>query len=112
MFQVLASQCLTALCASAGGGEGCTVAEQPEIDVLLNALLSPCFSVRDAALRVSFRSVHFNIFLKMVYHQEERFITDRESHHICWFSAVFLHSYSLYELSIMLSMYLSVTLGK
>uniref|UniRef100_A0A8C9ZZN5 GCN1 activator of EIF2AK4 n=1 Tax=Sander lucioperca TaxID=283035 RepID=A0A8C9ZZN5_SANLU len=50
-LQVLASQCLTALCASAGGGEGCTVAEQPEIDVLLNALLSPCFSVRDAALR-------------------------------------------------------------
>lgn len=53
VFQVLASQCLTALCASAGGEEGCTVAEQPEIDVLLNALLSPCFSVRDAALRVS-----------------------------------------------------------
>lgn len=53
VFQVLASQCLTALCASAGGGDGCTVAEQPEIDVLLNALLSPCFSVRDAALRVS-----------------------------------------------------------
>ncbi|KAM9360287.1 stalled ribosome sensor GCN1 [Symphorus nematophorus] len=50
-LQVLASQCLTALCASAGGGDGCTVAEQPEIDVLLNALLSPCFSVRDAALR-------------------------------------------------------------
>uniref|UniRef100_A0AAX7TIT7 TOG domain-containing protein n=1 Tax=Astatotilapia calliptera TaxID=8154 RepID=A0AAX7TIT7_ASTCA len=50
-LQVLASQCLTALCASAGGEEGCTVAEQPEIDVLLNALLSPCFSVRDAALR-------------------------------------------------------------
>ncbi|XP_042276928.1 eIF-2-alpha kinase activator GCN1 isoform X2 [Thunnus albacares] len=50
-LQVLASQCLTALCASAGGGEGCTVAEQSEIDVLLNALLSPCFSVRDAALR-------------------------------------------------------------
>ncbi|CAG02489.1 unnamed protein product [Tetraodon nigroviridis] len=50
-LQVLASQCLTALCASAGGGDGCTVAEQPEIDVLLNSLLSPCFSVRDAALR-------------------------------------------------------------
>ncbi|XP_024130877.1 eIF-2-alpha kinase activator GCN1 [Oryzias melastigma] len=50
-LQVLASQCLTALCASAGGGEGCAVAEQPEIDVLLSALLSPCFSVRDAALR-------------------------------------------------------------
>lgn len=54
LFQVLASQCLTVLCASAGGGEGCTVAEQPEIDVLLNALMSPCFVVRDAALRVSF----------------------------------------------------------
>jgi len=53
VIQVFASQCLTALCASAGGGDGCTVAEQPEIDVLLNALLSPCFSVRDAALRVS-----------------------------------------------------------
>uniref|UniRef100_A0A3Q3WWH8 TOG domain-containing protein n=1 Tax=Mola mola TaxID=94237 RepID=A0A3Q3WWH8_MOLML len=50
-LQVLASQCLTALCSSAGGEEGCAVAEQPEIDVLLNALLSPCFSVRDAALR-------------------------------------------------------------
>lgn len=61
LFQVLASQCLTALCASAGGGDGCTVAEQPEIDVLLNALLSPCFSVRDAALRVSFGSPHFDI---------------------------------------------------
>lgn len=52
-LQVLASQCLTALCASAGGGDGCTVAEQPEIDVLLDGLLSSCFSVRDAALRVS-----------------------------------------------------------
>ncbi|XP_015253816.1 PREDICTED: translational activator GCN1 [Cyprinodon variegatus] len=51
LSQVLASQCLTALCASAGGGDGCTVAEQPEIDVLLSALLSSCFSVRDAALR-------------------------------------------------------------
>ncbi|KAM6945032.1 stalled ribosome sensor GCN1 [Lycodopsis pacificus] len=50
-LQVLASQCLTALCASAGGDMGCTVAEQQEIDVLLDALLSPCFSVRDAALR-------------------------------------------------------------
>ncbi|XP_070759930.1 stalled ribosome sensor GCN1 [Enoplosus armatus] len=50
-LQVLAAQCLTALCASAGGGDGCTVAEQQEIDVLLDALLSPCFSVRDASLR-------------------------------------------------------------
>uniref|UniRef100_A0AAQ6AI59 TOG domain-containing protein n=1 Tax=Amphiprion ocellaris TaxID=80972 RepID=A0AAQ6AI59_AMPOC len=50
-LQVLASQCLTALSASAGGGDGCTVAEQLEIDALLDALLSPCFSVRDAALR-------------------------------------------------------------
>ncbi|XP_034546988.1 eIF-2-alpha kinase activator GCN1 [Notolabrus celidotus] len=50
-LQVLAAQCLTTLCASAGGGVGCTVAEQSEIDVLLSALLSPCFSVRDAALR-------------------------------------------------------------
>ncbi|XP_051757794.1 eIF-2-alpha kinase activator GCN1 [Ctenopharyngodon idella] len=50
-LQVLASDCLTALCASAGGQAGCALAEQPEIDVLLEALLSPCFSVRDAALR-------------------------------------------------------------
>uniref|UniRef100_A0A8C1NUN4 GCN1 activator of EIF2AK4 n=1 Tax=Cyprinus carpio TaxID=7962 RepID=A0A8C1NUN4_CYPCA len=50
-LQVLASGCLTALCASAGGQEGCALAEQPEIDALLEALLSSCFSVRDAALR-------------------------------------------------------------
>ncbi|XP_069038064.1 stalled ribosome sensor GCN1 [Lepisosteus oculatus] len=50
-LQVLASRCLTAVCASAGGGRGCAVAEQEEIDVLLQALLSPCFAVRDAALR-------------------------------------------------------------
>uniref|UniRef100_A0A8C8M680 TOG domain-containing protein n=1 Tax=Oncorhynchus tshawytscha TaxID=74940 RepID=A0A8C8M680_ONCTS len=48
---VLASQCLTAVCASGGGEKGCALAEQDEIDVLLEALLSPCFSVRDAALR-------------------------------------------------------------
>uniref|UniRef100_A0A3P9ANS1 TOG domain-containing protein n=1 Tax=Esox lucius TaxID=8010 RepID=A0A3P9ANS1_ESOLU len=50
-LQVLASQCLTAVCASAGGEKGCALADQNEIDVLLEALLSPCFSVRDAALR-------------------------------------------------------------
>ncbi|KAK3540518.1 hypothetical protein QTP70_032734, partial [Hemibagrus guttatus] len=50
-LQVLASSCLTALCVSAGGQEGCALAEQAEIDVLLEALLSPCFSVRDATLR-------------------------------------------------------------
>uniref|UniRef100_A0A8C8HRQ3 TOG domain-containing protein n=1 Tax=Oncorhynchus tshawytscha TaxID=74940 RepID=A0A8C8HRQ3_ONCTS len=50
-LQVLASQCLTAVCASGGGEKGCALAEQDEIDVLLEALLSPCFSVRDAALR-------------------------------------------------------------
>nr|XP_023696536.1 eIF-2-alpha kinase activator GCN1 [Paramormyrops kingsleyae] len=50
-LQVLASSCLTSLCASAGGGQGCALAEQAEVDVLLQALLSPCFSVRDAALR-------------------------------------------------------------
>ncbi|KAG7480586.1 hypothetical protein MATL_G00057810 [Megalops atlanticus] len=50
-LQVLASRCLTSVCASAGGGQGCALAEQAEIDVLLQALLSPCFSVRDAALR-------------------------------------------------------------
>ncbi|KAL2092754.1 hypothetical protein ACEWY4_012552 [Coilia grayii] len=50
-LQVLASDCLTALCVSAGGEEGCTLAEQAEVDVLLAALLSPCFPVRDASLR-------------------------------------------------------------
>uniref|UniRef100_A0AAR2JMK3 TOG domain-containing protein n=1 Tax=Pygocentrus nattereri TaxID=42514 RepID=A0AAR2JMK3_PYGNA len=50
-LQVLASSCLTSLCTSAGGQEGCALAEQAEIDVLLDALLAPCFSVRDAALR-------------------------------------------------------------
>uniref|UniRef100_A0A8B9J3S8 GCN1 activator of EIF2AK4 n=1 Tax=Astyanax mexicanus TaxID=7994 RepID=A0A8B9J3S8_ASTMX len=50
-LRVLASSCLTALCSSASGQVGCALAEQPEIDVLLEALLSPCFSVRDAALR-------------------------------------------------------------
>lgn len=83
MFQVLAAQCLTALCASAGGGDGCTVAEQPEIDVLLNALLSPCFSVRDAALRVSFGSVHFTPVEDDLSHSKvNRRITDRESLHV------------------------------
>ncbi|KAJ3604484.1 hypothetical protein NHX12_029224 [Muraenolepis orangiensis] len=50
-LQVLAAQCLTALCASSGGELGCAVAEQSEIDVLLAAMLASCFSVRDAALR-------------------------------------------------------------
>uniref|UniRef100_A0AAY5ET33 TOG domain-containing protein n=1 Tax=Electrophorus electricus TaxID=8005 RepID=A0AAY5ET33_ELEEL len=50
-LQVLAADCLTAVCASAGGQDGCALAEQAEVDVLLGALLSPCFSVRDAALR-------------------------------------------------------------
>lgn len=51
--QVLASRTLTSLCASSSGEEGCGYAEQEEIDVLLQALQSPCFAVRDAALRVS-----------------------------------------------------------
>uniref|UniRef100_A0A4W3H8T3 GCN1 activator of EIF2AK4 n=1 Tax=Callorhinchus milii TaxID=7868 RepID=A0A4W3H8T3_CALMI len=50
-LQVLASNTLTSLCASSSGEEGCAYAEQEEIDVLLQALLSPCSSVRDAALR-------------------------------------------------------------
>ncbi|XP_075424511.1 stalled ribosome sensor GCN1 isoform X2 [Ascaphus truei] len=50
-LQVLASNTLTALCTSSGGGEGCTYAEQDEIDVLLHALQSSCSNVRDAALR-------------------------------------------------------------
>lgn len=60
VFQVLAAQCLTAVCGSAGGGKGCALAEQAEIDVLLEALLSPCFSVRDAALRVSTKPAMYN----------------------------------------------------
>ena len=51
--QVLAAQVLTALCSSSGGEKGCAVAEQSEIDVLQAAMLASCFSVRDAALRVS-----------------------------------------------------------
>lgn len=74
VFQVLAAQCLTALCASAGGGDGCAVAEQPEIDVLLEALLSPCFSVRDAALRVSYSSFGYMLIdlskVKVYYRQK------------------------------------------
>uniref|UniRef100_A0A8C3QIQ3 GCN1 activator of EIF2AK4 n=1 Tax=Cyanoderma ruficeps TaxID=181631 RepID=A0A8C3QIQ3_9PASS len=51
-LQVLASEALTALCASSSGEDGCAYAEQEEIDVLLQALQSPCMNVRDAALRV------------------------------------------------------------
>ncbi|KAM8961528.1 stalled ribosome sensor GCN1 isoform 1-T1 [Pelodytes ibericus] len=50
-LQVLASNTLTTLCTSSGGGDGCTYAEQEEINVLLQALKSSCSSVRDAALR-------------------------------------------------------------
>ncbi|OWK60172.1 Translational activator GCN1 [Lonchura striata] len=50
-LQVLASEALTALCASSSGEDGCAYAEQEEIDVLLQALQSPCMNVRDAALR-------------------------------------------------------------
>ncbi|KAM4051160.1 stalled ribosome sensor GCN1 isoform 1-T1 [Anomaloglossus baeobatrachus] len=50
-LQVLASNALTSLCTSSGGGIGCTYAEQDEIDVLLTALQSSCSNVRDAALR-------------------------------------------------------------
>ncbi|XP_077317570.1 stalled ribosome sensor GCN1 [Lithobates pipiens] len=50
-LQILASHALTSLCTSSGGGEGCTYAEQEEIDVLLQALQSSCSNVRDAALR-------------------------------------------------------------
>ncbi|XP_061459241.1 stalled ribosome sensor GCN1 [Rhineura floridana] len=50
-LQVLASNALTALCASSSGEEGCAYAEQEEVDVLLQALQSPCMNVRDAALR-------------------------------------------------------------
>ncbi|XP_053135159.1 eIF-2-alpha kinase activator GCN1 [Hemicordylus capensis] len=50
-LQVLASNALSALCASSSGEDGCAYAEQEEIDVLLQALQSPCMNVRDAALR-------------------------------------------------------------
>ncbi|XP_038618375.1 eIF-2-alpha kinase activator GCN1 [Tachyglossus aculeatus] len=50
-LQVLATNALTALCASSGGGAGCAFAEQEEVDVLLRALQAPCSNVRDAALR-------------------------------------------------------------
>ncbi|XP_014444459.1 eIF-2-alpha kinase activator GCN1 [Tupaia chinensis] len=50
-LQVLASDTLTALCASSSGEEGCAFAEQEEVDVLLCALQSPCASVRETALR-------------------------------------------------------------
>uniref|UniRef100_A0A8B9G4V9 GCN1 activator of EIF2AK4 n=1 Tax=Amazona collaria TaxID=241587 RepID=A0A8B9G4V9_9PSIT len=50
-LQVLASNALTTLCASSSGEDGCAYAEQEEIDVLLQALQSPCMNVRDAALR-------------------------------------------------------------
>ncbi|OWK14094.1 hypothetical protein Celaphus_00000247 [Cervus elaphus hippelaphus] len=50
-LQVLASEALTTLCASSSGEDGCAFAEQEEVDVLLCALLSPCASVRDTALR-------------------------------------------------------------
>ncbi|NXE34968.1 GCN1 kinase, partial [Ptilorrhoa leucosticta] len=50
-LQVLASEALTALCASSSGEDGCAYAEQEEISVLLQALQSPCMNVRDAALR-------------------------------------------------------------
>uniref|UniRef100_A0A8C3UHX5 GCN1 activator of EIF2AK4 n=1 Tax=Catharus ustulatus TaxID=91951 RepID=A0A8C3UHX5_CATUS len=50
-LQVLASEALTALCASSSGEDGCAYAEQEETDVLLQALQSPCMNVRDAALR-------------------------------------------------------------
>jgi len=51
-FQVLASNALTSVCTSSSGEDGCAYAEQEEIDVLLQALQSPCMNVRDAALRV------------------------------------------------------------
>ena len=55
--QVLASDALTTLCASSSGKDGCAFAEQEEVDVLLCALLSPCASVRDTALRVRAHSL-------------------------------------------------------
>ncbi|KAG8146188.1 putative Translational activator GCN1-like protein [Naja naja] len=51
IITVLGSVALTALCASSSGEDGCAYAEQEEINVLLQALQSPCMNVRDAALR-------------------------------------------------------------
>ncbi|XP_023576671.1 eIF-2-alpha kinase activator GCN1 isoform X2 [Octodon degus] len=50
-LQVLASDALTALCASSSGEDGCAFAEQEEVDVLLCALQSACTIVRETALR-------------------------------------------------------------
>lgn len=64
---MLASGCLIALCASAGGQEGCALAEQAEIDVLLEALLSPYFSVRDAVLRVCYFNFNSLIIISLLW---------------------------------------------
>ncbi|XP_036613862.1 eIF-2-alpha kinase activator GCN1 [Trichosurus vulpecula] len=50
-LQGLAADTLKALCASSSGDNGCAFAEQEEVDVLLQALRSPCSSVRDTALQ-------------------------------------------------------------
>ena len=52
VVQLVATTALVDVCQSAGGGEGCTVAQQEEIDVLLAALLSACPEVRSAVLKV------------------------------------------------------------
>ncbi|XP_038061522.1 eIF-2-alpha kinase activator GCN1-like [Patiria miniata] len=51
VLQQTATTVLVDLCHSAGGLEGCTMAEQDEIDVILTVLQSPCAAVREAALK-------------------------------------------------------------
>ena len=49
-----ASNVLVKVCMSGSGEDGCTVAEQDEIDVLLDALTWPNNHIRLLALKVSF----------------------------------------------------------
>ncbi|XP_077995202.1 stalled ribosome sensor GCN1-like [Glandiceps talaboti] len=50
-IQQMCSYALLEVCLCACGAEGCTIAEQEEIDVLLALLLSPCSDVRRASLK-------------------------------------------------------------
>ncbi|XP_006818140.1 LOW QUALITY PROTEIN: stalled ribosome sensor GCN1-like [Saccoglossus kowalevskii] len=50
-LQQMSSKALLDVCMCASGLNGCTIAEQEEIDVLLDVLQSPCNLVREAALQ-------------------------------------------------------------
>ena len=52
-IQQMAARCLVGTAESASGLEGCAVAEQREVDVLLGSLLSVVAMVRESALKVS-----------------------------------------------------------